>query len=383
MAQDFEHLRKEFEGIFGGEPEVMAFAPGRVNIIGEHTDYHDGFVFPFAIELGQFVAARKRHDDLIRVFSKNLARIFEARIGEIDEARKVKEGLYLFAPVWVLKERGLLESGFEIFAYSNVPFGEGLSSSAACEVSVLGALNALFGLRIDEQEIARLGQIAENKYVGAPCGIMDQMASACSREGCAIFLDCRSLTFEHCPVPDSIGFLIAPSGVKHSVAGGEYKRRQEECERGMKLAPARAKKARDLSEEDLERMRPLIDEVAFKRLRHVVSENKRVLEAKEALLKGDNERLGALLLESHKSLRDDYEVSSYELDCLVEVSMGIEGVYGARLTGAGFGGNVIVACEKVRTKEVASAIEEGFFERTKRRTFVRTVRPSRGLTVYG
>jgi len=382
MGEAIEGLRKEFEAIFGHKPEVLAFAPGRVNIIGEHTDYHDGFVLPFAIELGQFVLAGKREDGRVRVFSKNLAKMFEAKIEELDEAKEIKDSLYLFAPVWVLKEKGFLETGVEILAYSNVPFGEGLSSSAACEVSVLGALNALFGLKIDKQEIARLGQLAENSYVGAPCGIMDQMASACAKEGSALFLDCRFLTFEHIPVPDSLGFLVAPSGVKHSVAGEEYKRRQEECARGMQYAPEGVKKARDLTMEDLEKMRGLVDEVAYRRLRHVVSENNRVLEARKALLAGDNQRLGALLLESHKSLRDDYQVSCYELDCLVEVSTGIKGVYGARLTGAGFGGNVIVACEKTRIDEVASAIEKGFFERIKRKTFVRAVRPSCGLTVF-
>ena len=348
-----DRARGSFESLFGRAPEVFADAPGRVNLIGEHTDYNGGFVLPAAIPQRTRVALARRDDELVQVSSANVAD--SSRVAyALGEERPTQGWLdYVQGVTHVLRGAGHRIRGFDARIVSDVPVGSGLSSSAALEVSLLRVLREAFALSIDDVELARLGQRAENDFVGAPVGIMDQMASSLADEKTALFLDTRSLKYERVPLPANAEILVIDSGIAHDHATNDYRTRRAECERAAELLGVR--ELRDVEPPRFVELDQLPEPLG-RRARHVVTENIRVLEAVDAMKAGALPELGALLDASHTSLRDDFEVSIPEIDRLVEIAWAEGDVYGARLTGGGFGGAIVALARKGRGVEVARRI---------------------------
>jgi galactokinase len=343
-----------FEALFGRPPKVRVGAPGRVNLIGEHTDYNGGFVLPMAIPQRTEVELAPREDGTVRAFSANLPR--DVRLGtfELGKEQHGKGWLdYVQGVTQVLREAGHAVRGFDVWLRSDVPPGSGLSSSAALEVALLRGLREAFGLTLDDVRIALLGQKVECDFVGAPVGVMDQMASSLAHGGAALFLDTRTLQFERVPLPPGIEPVVINSGVTHSHAGGDYRVRRAECERAAALLGVA--QLRDLPDSELPRALALPEPLG-RRVRHVLTENARVLATVKALREGDLDALGPLLYASHASQRDDYEVSVPETDLLVDLARGEPEVLGARLTGGGFGGSVVMLVRAGRGAELASRI---------------------------
>ena len=365
-------LVREFRSRFGRAPEIAARAPGRVNLIGEHTDYNEGLVLPCAIDRETLVLAGRRGDSRVRVFSRERAeeRHFDARAPEpgggwLD---------YVQGVVFALRERDSRLQGFDLALASDVPEGSGLSSSAALELAVATALDASQGLGLDARELARLAHRAENGFAGVACGIMDQFASALGRRGHALRLDCRSQGVEMVPLPATdVALLVANSGTKRALASAGYGNRVAECQRALAaareagVAPPEARALRDLSPPDLPALARVLEPLLLRRARHVVTENERVDATCTALHAGDWETVGALLREGMRSLRDDYEVSTPELDALCELADALPGVYGSRLTGAGFGGCTLHLVAPGAAPELAEALAAGFERRFGRR----------------
>ena len=349
-----------FETLFGREPTIAADAPGRVNLIGEHTDYNGGYVLPMAIPQRTRVQIGTRIGTLVRAWS---AEIREPRIEEyrLEEETPGHGWLdYVQGVTQVLREAGHRLRGFDLRIESDVPLGSGLSSSAALEVSLLRGLREAFGLEIDDVEIALAGQKAENDFVGAPVGVMDQMASSLADEGKALFIDTRTLRFERVPLPAEAELVVIDSGISHRHGGGapsEYRVRRQECEKAAELLGY--SQLRDLDNQDLWRLVAL-PEPLDRRARHVITENSRVRAAVAAMRDGDLERLGKLLNLSHQSLRDDYEVSIPEIDLLVELAQQEPDVYGARITGGGFGGSIVAVTNAGTGREVGDRVVQEF-----------------------
>src|SRR5215217_6766464 len=340
-------------------------APGRVNLIGEHTDYNDGFVMPAALDFSTWVKISPLDKRRLQIFSENFNEEVEV---DLDDQKLVARGHWSDYPIGVavvLERAGHRLRGARLQIRGDVPIGSGLSSSAAIEVSTACALAANSGLKIDARELALLCQRAENEFVGARVGIMDQFISLFGEAQKALLLDCRSLEFRLLPLPDNVRLIICNTMVKHELASSAYNERRAQCEAGVKhLAKfvANVTALRDVTLEQLEQFGSDLPEVVYRRCRHVLTENARVLAAAKALEQGDLKEFGRLMAESHQSLRDDYEVSSEELDLMVERAREVEGVYGARMTGGGFGGCTVnlVAVEHVEefSKRVAESYEE-------------------------
>ncbi len=321
---------------FGVAPRLFR-APGRINIIGEHTDYSGGLVLPAAIDRHCFVAAAPNGTRRLRIVSGTLG--LEAEIDLDALAPRGDWTDYLGGIARVLTEKGVTVDGADLWIDSEVPVGKGVSSSAALEVATVHALLALAGRRVEGREIAIWAQEAENRFVGMPCGIMDQFASANGVAGCALKLDCATLETEILPIPDHVSFIVVDSAVRHAHVGGDYGRRREECDAAARtLGLARLGEA---DEADLPSLLPRLSPVLARRCRHVARENARVRRAAQALRRGDVAALGALIDQSHASLRDDMEVSVAAVDDLVEIARGAAGVLGARMMGGGFGGCVL------------------------------------------
>ena len=343
----------------------MFTAPGRVNLIGEHTDYNDGFVLPFAIERSTLVAGAVRDDFKIVVRSLNLDAAAEIDLSREGSPSKAWTD-YVEGVARALVRRGVAVSGADLLIDSDVPAGAGLSSSAALKMSVGLALSRLAGGDVDRTVLALAGQEAEHRWVGTMCGIMDQMVVSRGRRDHALLIDCRTLDAR--PVPLVLGgyvILVCDSGVKHELATSGYNERRRACEEGAAmLSKARPIKAlRDVSEEEFARREHELPEPIRRRCRHVVGENQRTTDAAEALAAGDLARVGALMNASHASLRDDYEVSCSELDLLVETAQAQAGVLGARMTGGGFGGCTVNLVESARVPALEAALGAAY-ERT-------------------
>ena len=324
-------------------------APGRVNLIGEHTDYNDGFVMPAAIDFYTWVRVAPLETRQLHIRSQNYGEEVEV---DLDDPNIAPRGHWSDYPIGVavmLERAGHRLRGARLEIRGEVPIGSGLSSSAAIEVATACALTAISGLEIDRRELALICQQAENEFVGARVGIMDQFVSLFGQAHKALLLDCRSLEFKLLPVPDNVRLIICNTMVKHALASSAYNERRAQCEAGVKhlqRAVPHVKALRDVTREQLEQYGRDLPEVIYRRCRHVITENERVLAAANALERRDLKEFGTLMAESHRSLRDDYEVSSAELDLMVELAQPIEGVYGARMTGGGFGGctvNLVVA----------------------------------------
>ena len=333
-------------------PDVHGEAPGRVNLIGEHTDYHDGFVLPCTVPQRTVAALSTRSDRQVRLWSEQMGPDgVEYALGR--ETKTGGWGDYVQGITWALRERNMTVSGFDLRLRSDVPVGSGLSSSAALEVATLRALRTAFALPLSDVELAQTAQRAEAGFVGAPVGIMDQMACSLAGERDALFLDTRSLAFERIPLPDDLELVVIDSGVAHQhAAGGYVDRRRESEEAGRLLGVARL---RDASLADLPRLTELPPMLA-RRARHVITENDRVLQARQALLADDLETLGDLFDASHASMRDDYEITVPAVDRLVGLAQALPGVFGARMTGGGFGGAIVIAAAAGAGARVASDV---------------------------
>ena len=354
-----EVVRQAFVETYGRAPRLFR-APGRVNLIGEHTDYNDGFVLPMAIDRETVVAAAARDDRLVRAFSLNRGERVEF---DLDHPGPKRRGLwldYVEGVAQALSLAGPRLGGADLMIASDVPAGAGLSSSAALEISTGFALLSVSGLEVDRVRLALAGQRAEHEYVGAMVGIMDQFVAALGQQGHALLIDCRSL--EHTPVPldtTRAAVVICDSRVKHQLSDSEYNVRRAECERGVELLrevlPG-IKALRDVTTEDFERHADSLPEPIRRRCRHVVTENDRTLRAARALRGDDLEEMGRLMKCSHCSLRDDYEVSCAELDLLVELAGNFAACLGARMTGGGFGGSTVNLVRRDRLAEFQSLI---------------------------
>jgi len=325
-----------FEETFGAAPELSASAPGRVNLLGEHTDYNEGFVLPTVLPQKVTVALRARPDREVHAASAQFGESAFFVLGEEAADRSWRD--YVKGVTQGLAAHGLAIQGFEAFFVSEVPVGAGLSSSAALSVALLRGLRELFDLPLEDVTLAKIAQWGENNVVGVPVGLLDPMACHLGREGTALFLDTRALAFERLPWPADIELVVLDSGVTHQHSTGAYRQRRHECEEAARLLGVSA--LRDVVEGD-ERILALPAPLD-RRVRHVVSENARVLRAVDALEAGDAAPLGALFNSSHRSLRDDFEASDREVDALVERAWKDEDVLGARLTGGGFGGAVVM-----------------------------------------
>ena len=358
-------LMKKFAEIYGGEGEIRSyFAPGRVNLIGEHTDYNGGHVFPCALTLGTYGLARKREDNKLRFYSVNFSRlgVIESSLEELVPSEKAGWTNYPKGVMWTFEKRGYkLPSGVDFLIYGNIPNGSGLSSSASLEVLTGVMLKDLFGFEdLTMQDLALIGQYSENNFNGMNCGIMDQFASAMGKKDCAIFLDTSTLEFEYAPVklPDA-KIVITNSKVKHSLVESSYNDRRNECETALadlkKVVEIQA--LGELTEEAFEKYKEAIqDPVCRRRAKHAVYENQRAIKAVQALKADNIEEFGRLMNASHVSLRDDYEVSCQEIDILVDLAWNHPGVIGSRITGGGFGGCTVSIVKNEEVEDFVQSI---------------------------
>ena len=362
-------ILQKFREVYGEGEAHAFFAPGRVNLIGEHTDYNGGHVFPCALTIGTYAVARKRNDRKLRFFSMNFEHlgIITSSLDDLKPCREAGWTNYPKGIFWALGQRGYeINEGIDLLLFGNIPNGSGLSSSASVEVVTGYILSELFGLGISNQDLALIGQFSENKFNGVNCGIMDQFAIAMGKAGHAIFLDTATLKYEYAPIKlENAKIVISCSNKKRGLGDSKYNERRSECEKALaelqKVVSIDA--LGDLTEAQFEEHKDAIkEEVCVRRAKHAVYENQRTIKAVEALKNNDVALFGKLMNESHVSLRDDYEVTGIELDTLVEEAWKIDGVIGSRMTGAGFGGCTvsIVKDEAVDTfiKEVGAAYEK-------------------------
>ncbi|MEV6169467.1 galactokinase [Streptomyces sp. NPDC051954] len=358
-----QQVRDGFVELYGTEPEGVWAAPGRVNLIGEHTDYNDGFVMPFALPHTAVAAVSRREGGVLRLHSADVeGGVVELPLDALAPQSDREWTAYPSGVVWALREAGHPVTGVDIHLASTVPAGAGLSSSAALEVVVALALNDLFGLGLARWQLARLCQRAENVYVGAPVGIMDQTASACCEQGHALFLDTRDLSQKQIPfdlAAEGMRLLVVDTQVKHSHSEGEYGKRRAGCERGAALLGVDA--LRDIPYAELRSALERLgdDEEAVRLVRHVVTEDERVEKVVALLEAGDTRAIGPVLVEGHASLRDDFRISCPELDLVVDTALA-SGALGARMTGGGFGGSAIVLAETADVDTITKAVEEAF-----------------------
>jgi galactokinase len=350
-----------FKSLYNYEPKGVWAAPGRVNLIGEHTDYNEGFVFPFAINRHTVAAISLRDDNLVRVASSFSTATHETDVLTIQKSDEHEWASYPFGVAWAIQQLSTVTpKGFDCFINSDVPVGAGLSSSAAIECAIGVALNQLWDAGLSKSELARAGQLAENVIVGAPTGIMDQSASLLGKKDHGVFLDCQSLESEIVELgfaQAGLELLIIDTQVAHRHADGGYASRRAACELGAKIMGVPS--LRYLSSEDLTKSKDLLDDVTFRRVRHVVTENERVLETIKLLKATGPLAIGNLMHESHVSMRDDFEISIEELDLIVSTSMDC-GAIGSRMTGGGFGGAAIALAKTEDIPQIIRSIAEAF-----------------------
>ncbi|CAN7258931.1 galactokinase [Arthrobacter sp. LjRoot78] len=372
-------LEARFRDAFGAGPDGIWQAPGRVNLIGEHTDYNDGFVLPFAIDRTARVAVRVRTDSTLRLLSTYGDQgMTTADTSSLAGSQAKGWTKYPLGVIWALQERGINVPGLDLLLHSNVPLGAGLSSSHAIECAVISALNELTGAGLKAEEMVLATQRAENDFVGAPTGIMDQSASLRGAKGHAVFLDCRDQSVRLVPFetePAGLVLLVIDTKVSHSHADGGYASRRDSCELGAEVLGVKA--LRDVGIEDLDEASGLLDEVTFRRVRHVVTENDRVLQTVELLGSAGPGAIGPLLDASHRSMRDDFEISCPELDLAVDTSRA-SGAIGARMTGGGFGGAAIALTPVAAEQQVRTAVEQAFSRAGYRKPEIFTVTPAAG-----
>lgn len=363
-------LRNKFNEVFK-KTKLYFFAPGRVNLIGEHTDYNGGHVFPCALSFGTHAVLCKRDDRTVRLYSLNMESqgIIETDLDHIAFNPKQDWANYPLGVLHVMQSRGYnIDQGFEMLFWGNIPAGAGLSSSASIELATAVALNTAFQLNIPQIELVKMSQEAENKFVGMNCGIMDQFASGMGKEDHAILLDCNTLQYEYVPLNlKGISIVIINSNKKHSLVNSGYNDRRRESENALKALQTKLpiKALGELSIEEFEKYKDLIkNPIEQKRAKHAVYENQRTLQATECLRKGDVETFGKLMNQSHISLRDDYEVSCPELDIIAETAWTIPGVLGARMTGGGFGGSAVALVKDSAVKQLIDTVGQTYTQKT-------------------
>ncbi|MEV6245833.1 galactokinase [Streptomyces sp. NPDC051742] len=354
----------DFEALYGAAPDGVWAAPGRVNLIGEYTDFNDGFVLPLALPHTTVAAVSRRDDNVLRLHSADIdGGIVQLAADTLEPLSGGGWAAYPAGVVWALREAGHPVTGADVHLTSTVPTGAGLSSSAALEVVTALALNELFGLGLTRPELARIAQRAENDFVGVPCGVMDQMASACAEEGHALHLDTRDLSYRQVPfdlAAEGLRLLVVDTRVKHALGDGAYAERRAGCEAGARALGVKA--LREVSAVHLpETLARLGDETILRYVRHVVTDNARVERTIALLDAGDTRAVGPVLTEGHASLRDDLRVSCPELDLVVEAA-NAAGALGARMTGGGFGGSAVVLVDSDRADAVAAAVGKAFAE---------------------
>ena len=344
-----------FANSYGDSPEWVVRAPGRVNLIGEHTDYNDGFVMPMAIDRAVFIAGRNTGGDRVRIHSVDFGEESSFSLNDVADITPAGDNWleYVKGMAWALADSGKSLAGWEGVLLGDVPVGAGLSSSAAVELAVARAFHQGADWSWDAAAMAQLGQRAENRWVGVNCGIMDQMISACGKDGHALLLDCRSLQGQHVPLPDEVAVVVLDTSTRRGLVDSYYNERRAQCEVAARFFSVGV--LRDVDEETFANRMHALDETPRRRARHVISENARTERAAEAMRQGDARALGLLLNESHVSLRDDFSVSSEALDAMVECAQDQASCYGARMTGAGFGGCAVAL---VHANHTASFVED-------------------------
>ncbi len=353
-------LLQQFTNYFNSIPELVVTSPGRVNLIGEHTDYNDGFVLPMAIDRCLLMAFKKRNDDRITIYSSD----FDSEISfSASSFRKgdFSWGEYISGCIWVLQEIGHTPGGFDMVITGNIPVGASLSSSAALELGILRAAAHTAGIEWQPMAMAKLGQRVENHWVGMNCGIMDQAICACGRKDHALLIDCRDLTSKLCPLPKNSSIVILDTGTRRGLVDSAYNERRAQCFEAagvMNIATLR-----DGDKEMLERYRSQLSPLAYRRAKHIISENSRVLEAATAMENDQELKLGKLMYESHCSLRDDFDVSGKALNEIVECAMEHSACLGARMTGAGFAGCAVALVAKGKEKEFVEEVSKAYATR--------------------
>ena len=376
-----ERVAAAFNEHFGKAPEWIARAPGRVNIIGEHTDYNDGFVLPMAIDRAVYIAGQSTRVHTVKVHSLDFN---ETRSFNLADTIAFKPAAgdwleYLKGTAWALQDAGYLLEGWEGVLVGDVPVGAGLSSSAAVEMATARVFATTSNLPWEPGTMARLGQRAENEWVGVNCGIMDQMISASGQQGHALLLDCRSLEGELVPLPEGVAVVVLDTGTRRGLVDSAYNQRRAQCEAAARFFAVEA--LRDVDEQMFAARACQLDETARPRAAHVISENARTVRAAEAMRVGDAETLGRLMDESHCSLRDDFAVSSPALDAMVESASSQHGCFGARMTGAGFGGCAVALVSAERAESFATATADTYRQATDNEPSVYICQPTDGAAL--
>jgi galactokinase len=371
-------LQRSFESYFNAKPRWVVRAPGRVNLIGEHTDYNDGYVLPIAIDRAIWIALRPREDNFVHIHSLDLGLDSVFDLDHLEKGEGWAE--YPKGVAWALQEAGHALHGWDGVITGEVPRGAGLSSSAAVELATARAFACVSGFDWDAKRMARLSQKAENQWVGVNCGIMDQMSSAASRAGHALFMDCRTLDIQHAPLPQGVAVAVLDTSTRRGLVGSAYNERREQCEAGARFFHAKA--LRDVSVAEFEaRQHDIQEEAVRKRARHIITENQRVLDAMSAMQAGDIAALGLLFNASHASLRDDFAVSSAALDQIVEAAQAQSACYGARMTGAGFGGCAVALVRADAVEAFSPAVSAEYRQRAGLEAAIYVCQPSAGASV--
>lgn len=369
---------EKFKSVFGDSPEAMAKAPGRVNIIGEYTDFNNGFVLPMAIDRYMAVALKKRSDNQVRVVSIDFNQ--EATIS-LDTLPKGDHSWveYISGSLWALKQHRIEPTGFECVMAGNIPVGAGLSSSAALEMAILKSATWCSGIELDNVQMAKIGRYVENEWVGVACGIMDQMISSAGRAGHALLIDCADLSLHNSPIPENSSIIVLDTNTRRGLVDSAYNERREQCFKAASVMGVDYLRNADLNllEENSTNMDPLV----YKRAKHIISENQRVKEAAHCMDSNEFERLGKLMYQSHESLRDDFEVSSEALNCIVESAMTSPGCYGARMTGAGFGGCAVALVKKGHEEDFMSKVTTDYKTQSGNDPILYNCKASGGVTI--
>jgi galactokinase len=373
-----ETLAQSFESYFNAKPEFIVRAPGRVNLIGEHTDYNDGFVLPMGIDRAVWLAFRPRLDGQVRIRSLDLEADSVFELDSLHKGDGWEE--YPKGVAHQLMEEGYELKGFDAVMTGDIPRGAGLSSSAGVELAVARAFSVVSGFPWDAIKMAKIAQKAENEWVGVNCGIMDQMASSACREGHALFLDCRSLEIQYAPLPAGVSVVILDTSTRRGLVDSAYNERRSQCEEAARWFSVQA--LRDISVEEFnKRSKSGLSEVALRRARHIVTENERVLEALQVMKNGNVKRLGELFNASHDSLRDDFEVTNDALNIMVDCARAQKGCYGARMTGAGFGGCAVALVREENADEFVRAVTAAYRQECGLEAAVYVCRASEGASL--
>jgi galactokinase len=375
---------ERFRGLYGNEPSIVVTAPGRVNLIGEHTDYNQGFVLPFAIDRSIMIAASNRDDDQIHIHTVDLQSSISSSFSHLTFDSESLWSNYAIGVAAIFRRNGYALRGANFCLRGNIPIAAGLSSSAAIEVASAFALNHLNNLSISIIDLIKVAHAAETDFVGVHCGIMDQFVSVMGTKDHALFLDCRSLEYQHLPFPRGIRVIVCDTGVRRELARSAYNQRQAECGEAVCQLSKQFPKItslRDVTREQLSSAERALAPILWKRVLHVVSENERVLMSVEAMKRNDLLLLGSLMTRSHESLRDNFEVSCKELDSFVEIALDTDGVYGARMTGAGFGGSAICLVADTGVDDLIEHLRTEYPRRAGRSLTVYLSSPSDGASV--